>query len=51
VIQIEHCLQEWESGKHVPVNLNEATDGSQYCVYVANAALWEELDQKKTTEI
>jgi hypothetical protein len=51
VIQIEHCLREWESGKHVPVNLDETTDGFRFHAHTANTASWQGLNRDATTRI
>lgn len=49
--QIEHCLREWQSGKRVPANLDEATDGLRYRTHMANAVSWQGLNRTATTRI
>jgi hypothetical protein len=51
VLQIEHCLREWETGKCVLVNLDEATDGSRYRTHMNNATSWQGLNREATTKI
>jgi hypothetical protein len=50
-MQIEHCIREWESGKRVLVNLDEATDGPRYHTHMANATSWQGLNRETTTQI
>ena len=51
VVQIEHCLHEWESGAHVSANLDETTDGPRYRNHIANAIAWKGLNEGATTRI
>ena len=51
LVQIEHCLHEWESGVHVPVNLDETVDGPRYRNHMANATVWKALNEGATTQI
>ena len=51
IIQIEHCLHEWESGIHVPTNLDETVDGPRYRNHMSNAVAWKNLNDNATTRV
>jgi len=48
IIQIEHCLREWESGLQVQISLDENIDAPRYRTHLANAISWRNLNKRMT---
>jgi hypothetical protein len=44
-VQIDHCLNEWSTGKHVRADFSEKLSAEGYHAYVADLETWNDLNK------